>query len=77
MKVKVMIFGRLTDIVGSSTLSMADVGTTDELIKQMNKRYPALVNSKFAIAVNRQVINEPVRLDDNSIVALLPPSSGG
>jgi sulfur-carrier protein len=77
MEVRVIIFGRLTDIVGSTSITIPGVDTTNDLVKEMSQRYPALANAKYAIAVNRQVIHEPAQLDKNSIVALLPPSSGG
>ena len=72
-----IIFGRLTDIVGSNSFKISGINTTSDLVKEMNKRYPALINVKYAIAVNKQVINESVPLNANSVVALLPPSSGG
>ncbi|SKB27289.1 MoaD/ThiS family protein [Daejeonella lutea] len=77
MQVKVLIFGQLTDITGVSELQLNDVSDRDELITALNRQYPGLADSKYAIAVNKQVINENIGLTDNSTVALLPPFSGG
>jgi sulfur-carrier protein len=76
MSVKIILFGKLADIAGSS-VSVNGVRDTDGLINAMHKNYPALANIEYLIAVDKQVIKENTSLNDNSIVALLPPFSGG
>jgi molybdopterin synthase sulfur carrier subunit len=76
MPVNVIIFGRLTDIAGSS-LALENIEDTNSLVKRLHILYPALADSKYAIAVDKKVVNENTTLTENSIVALLPPFSGG
>ena len=76
MSVKVILFGKLADIVGNS-VSVAKVADTDSLVAALQKDYPALTNAKYVIAVDKQIINENTALNKNSMVALLPPFSGG
>ena len=76
MTVKVIMFGKLADIAGNS-VSVNDVIDTDGLIRNLDKAYPALAGAKYAIAVNKQVVSSNTLLDENSVVALLPPFSGG
>lgn len=76
MSIRIILFGRLADIAGSS-VSVNDVADTDGLISILNKTYPALAESKYVIAVNKQVVNSNTSLNENSVVALLPPFSGG
>jgi sulfur-carrier protein len=76
MHVNVIIFGQLTDIMGKS-LSLDDIEDTDSLVKELNKLYPSLADKKYAMAVDKQVINQNTTLKGNCIVALLPPFSGG
>ncbi len=76
MPVNIIIFGRLTDITGSS-LALENIGDTNSLVKELHIRYPALADAKYVIAVNKKVANENTALTENSIVALLPPFSGG
>ena len=76
MSVKIILFGKLADIAGSS-VSVAKVVDTDSLIEALHKDYPALSSVKYVIAVDKQVINENTALSKNSMVALLPPFSGG
>jgi len=76
MSIKIILFGKLADIAGGS-VSVNNVTDTDSLINVLNKDYPALTDTKYVIAVDKQVINGNTVLNKNSTVALLPPFSGG
>jgi len=76
MSVKIILFGKLAEIAGSS-VSIDNVTDTDSLINVLHKNYPALTNIKYVIAVDKQVIKENTALSRKSTVALLPPFSGG
>ena len=73
----IKIFGQLSDIIGSNSLEMDDIASTDELIKTLQLKYPALANSKYRVAVNRNIIQSNTALQTGAEVALLPPFSGG
>ena len=75
MSLKVIMFGRLADIAGNSV--SVNARDTDSLISILHKDYPALASTKYLIAVDKQIINGNTVLNNNSIVALLPPFSGG
>lgn len=77
MQINVLLFGQLVDEAGSSTITVKDVKDTNELIEQIHTSFPALANMKYAIAVDKQIINENLILHSNNTVALLPPFSGG
>jgi molybdopterin converting factor small subunit len=76
MKLEVLMFGRLADIAGNS-FTVKDVADTDRLINTLHEAYPALAETKYVIAVNKQVITSNTLLNEDSVVALLPPFSGG
>jgi sulfur-carrier protein len=76
MGLHIILFGRLADIAGSSVIVNA-VADTDSLISALHKTYPALAESKYVIAVDKRVITSNTLLSENSVVALLPPLSGG
>jgi molybdopterin synthase sulfur carrier subunit len=77
MQVKVKIFGQLTDIIKSNTLTLTDTTDTNSLVDELKKQYPALDQAKYILAVDKQTVTENTILKDGSIVALLPPFSGG
>ena len=76
MSVKIILFGKLAEIAGGS-VSVDNVADTDDLINALHKDFPALSNTKYVIAVDKQVIKENTVLNKNCMVALLPPFSGG
>ena len=76
MSVKIILFGKLADIAGGA-VSMGNVADTDSLINALHKNYPEFTNTKYVIAVDKQVIKENTVLNKKSTVALLPPFSGG
>ncbi len=77
MQVQIMIFGQLKDITGKSELTLYDIPDTDTLIQTLQSLYPALTNTKFAIALNKKVISTNTILEGDNNIALLPPFSGG
>jgi len=76
MSIKIILFGKLADIAGNS-VSVKNVADTDSLVNALHKDYPALANTKYVIAVDKQVIKGNTVLSNNKTVALLPPFSGG
>ena len=78
MPIRIMIFGQLTDIINSNELTLTTgIADTNSLVSELNKRYPALAGTKYMMAVNKQTVTANTILKEDSIVALLPPFSGG
>ena len=77
MEIQITIFGQLTDITGSNSISMPAVSDTDELFTALKQRFPALEKAKFVTAVDKKIIHGTTALTANSSIALLPPFSGG
>ena len=77
MEIQVIVFGQLTDILKSSSFTLAGIADTNSLVSELNKRYPALINTKYMIAVDKQTVTGNMHLNEGSTVALLPPFSGG
>ena len=76
MGIRIILFGRLADIAGNS-IFINDVTDTDTVIAILHNTYPALAEAKYVIAINKQVITSNTLLNENTVVALLPPFSGG
>lgn len=77
MELRIKIFGQLTDIINSNELILTDITDTNNLVSELNKRYPALAGAKYMMAVNKKTVITNILLKEDSIVALLPPFSGG
>jgi len=76
MSIHIILFGPLADIAGRSVF-VNDVDDTDSLVKALHKTYPALAEAIYIVAVNKEIIGSNTLLNENSVVALLPPFSGG
>ena len=77
MKIKILVFGQLSEIINASELALLAVNNTDELNKKLFELYPKLEEMKFTLAVNKKIIHENTPLNHEDVVALLPPFSGG
>ncbi|WP_276503214.1 MoaD/ThiS family protein [Terrimonas pollutisoli] len=77
MQIRILIFGKLADIVNTSTLTLTGIEDTNSLVNELNKRYPALADCKYIMAVDKQTITTNTILKGESTIALLPPFSGG
>jgi len=77
MKIKVIAFGYIADILGKGELELEDVSNTDLLKSTLYTKYPDLRKREYKIAVNQQIISDNILLDENSEVVLLPPFAGG
>ncbi len=73
----IKVFGQIADIVGSNSFEVTNAADTDELIKNLQEKFPALNENAYKIAVNRSIIQTNTSLHKDSEVALLPPFSGG
>jgi sulfur-carrier protein len=72
----ILAFGQIADLCGSAHLE-ADVPDTDALRALLQERYPTLRDRTYIIAVDRKTIGDNTLLHSSSVVALLPPFSGG
>ena len=77
MDVHVIIFGKLIDITGSSSLTINNVTDTAQLNEQLQNRFPGLNAYPYIMAVEKEIIHVNTLLQNNNTVALLPPYAGG
>ena len=75
MKIKIIAFGQIAEIIGKEiTLEVID---TKSLKEVLTKKFPLLADRKYAIAVNKKLVQDNIKLSQNDTVALMPPYSGG
>jgi len=76
-QINVLTFGAITEITGSKSFLVQGLDSTERLVNLLEEKYPKLKTVQFAIAVNKEVIQQNTILDDDATVAILPPFSGG
>ncbi len=77
MEVKVLFFGVLADVAGTSVRHYGDVGSTDRLMIRIQDDFPEFIHYNFRTSVNREIVNGDVLLNDGDEVAFMPPFAGG
>jgi molybdopterin converting factor small subunit len=77
MKIEILLFGQLTDILKASSVVIEAPGDTDTLQDVLVKQFPQLANANYTMAVNKKTVTGNIELTPGSTVALLPPFSGG
>lgn len=74
---EVLFFGSLADIVTAQRLSLDNQQDTDAVKQYLEEKYPSLKQSKYFLAVNKQMIQQNTTLQPGDTIALMPPFSGG
>ncbi len=80
MKVQILFFGITSDLLGASNLEIevVEASTVANLKSLLKEKYPQLKNiASYAIAVNESYAVEDLVLEENDVVAIIPPVSGG
>jgi molybdopterin converting factor subunit 1 len=81
VRVKVLFFGRLKDVVGQSeeSLDVSDAFTIEQLFALYSERVPGLVKYRSSIVAsrNQEFAVWDTLLHSGDEVAFLPPVSGG
>ena len=81
MRIHVLFFGLLKDLVGKSsdTIDVREGASLEEVLAHCERQFPRLKESlaSLALAVNRQYASRDTKLKPDDEIALLPPVSGG
>ncbi|TXI61730.1 MAG: MoaD/ThiS family protein [Flavobacterium sp.] len=80
MRITLKYFGLIADITNTNeelfSLEKSDY-TSQDLINQLYEKYSELQHISFVIAVNKSITTTEINLNNNDIIALLPPFAGG
>lgn len=80
MKIQVLLFGIATDLLQTSSLAfeVSENCAVADFKNEIKATYPQLKNiNSYAVAVNETYASDEMILNQNDIVAIIPPVSGG
>lgn len=77
MKIRVLVFGQLKDIIESDELWLEGLAHSDDVLPLLQAQFPGIKNLQFKIALNKKMIQQGVSLHEDDVIALLPAFSGG
>lgn len=80
MKITVLLFGIATDLIGSSSLEVAlpinsSVNSFKDLLKEQHPKLEKM--SAYAVAINESYVTDETIIQENDVIAIIPPVSGG
>lgn len=75
MEIKIIAFGQISEITGKElTFVSSDLFS---LRAGLLEKFPELAERKFIFAVNKKLVHGNITLQQDDVVALMPPYSGG
>jgi molybdopterin converting factor small subunit len=77
MEVKVLFFGVLAEVSGTSVKHYRDVKSINDLKLRINDDFPEIVHYNFRISINSEITDNNLLLKSGDEVAFLPPFAGG
>lgn len=77
MEVKVLFFGVLAEVCGTSFKHYRDVKSLGDLKLRIFDDFPEIVHYNFRISVNSEITDNDLELKSGDEVALMPPFAGG
>lgn len=80
MQVKILLFGIVADLIGESSLSfgISKDSTVADFKNALTQAYPQLKSyTTYAIAINEEYALDDKLIQDQDIIAIIPPVSGG
>jgi sulfur-carrier protein len=77
MKVKVLFFGVLAEISGTSMKFYNEVRSVEILKLKISEDFPEIIHYNYQISLNNVFIRTDSELKDGDEVAFLPPYAGG
>ena len=77
MEIKVLFFGVLAEITGTSFKHYREVKSIGDLRLRIQDDFPEIVHYNYRISLNNEIINDDPKLKNGDEVALMPPFAGG
>jgi molybdopterin synthase sulfur carrier subunit len=76
-KIKIKLFGNLSELVNTHEILIDFKSTFFELKAELLLQFPMFENKEFVFAINGKITHENIIINQNAEIALLPPFSGG
>ena len=80
MKIQLLLFGIVTDLLQASSLEfeVSENSSVANFKNEITLKFPQLENiNSYAIAINETYASDETILNQNDVVAIIPPVSGG
>lgn len=77
MEIEIISFGKIAEFLPNQRIEVIGIANTDELKIFLENSFSALKQTKYKLALNKNIVQEKTRIANNDIIAIMPPFSGG
>ncbi len=77
MKIEIISFGKIAEFISNQKIDIAEITDTDNLKIHLETLFPELKAIKYKFALNNQLVQANSAIEQNDILAIMPPFSGG
>ncbi len=77
MEIEIISFGKIAEFLSSQRMEVTAISNTDELKSFLENSFPSLKQTKYKLAVNKNIVQENIKITNNDTIAIMPPFSGG
>ncbi|QPH40698.1 MoaD/ThiS family protein [Pedobacter endophyticus] len=77
MQIQLVTFGKITEIIPTQQFKVGTISDTDGLRALLQETFPALGQMKYALAVNKKLVQANIEFAEDAVIAIMPPFSGG
>ena len=75
--IEIILFGQIAQLAGKDRLTIPGIADTIQLREAVNTMFPGLKDIDYAIAVEKKIVRGKQDIGEGTMIALLPPFSGG
>ena len=77
MEIEIISFGKIAEFISDQKIDIAEIADTDSLKMHLETLFPELKGMKYKFALNNQLVQANSIINQNDILAIMPPFSGG
>ncbi len=77
MEIEIITFGKIVEFMESQRISFEGIEDTDGLKLAIERSFPPLADMKYKLALNKNIVQQNMPINNNDVLAIMPPFSGG
>lgn len=77
MEIQIISFGKISEFINNQNIDVEGISNTDELKLYLEQSFPDLAGMKYKLALNKNLVQQNLKIQDKDMIAIMPPFSGG
>ena len=77
MKIRILLFGKIKELIPVDEYELTHGQTVKDLKNELEKLFTPIQSIPYTIAVNHTLVDDETPINENDLIAIMPPFSGG